>query len=110
MADIPVCHPAGRCYATLKNVPNVFFMMDREAAGRQWIDIVANQFRLQFRRMRRVLTSGFGWTVMPVYLCQDLLDAGELAIIPPPVGTTQLDHYLAWVPGARRHPRLAHAQ
>ncbi|MEQ9918742.1 LysR family transcriptional regulator [Pectobacterium aroidearum] len=62
------------------------------------------------RALRRVLTSGFGWTVMPVYLCQDLLDAGELVIIPPPVGTTQLDYYLAWVPGALRQPRLAHAR
>ncbi|WP_342411479.1 hypothetical protein [Pectobacterium aroidearum] len=50
------------------------------------------------RALRRVLTSGFGWTVMPVYLCQDLLDAGKLAIIPHP---SVLHNWITIWPGCR---------
>lgn len=62
------------------------------------------------RALRHVLTSGFGWTVMPVYLCQDLLDQGALTIIPPPVSATQLNYYLVWTQGALRQPRISHAR
>lgn len=61
------------------------------------------------RALRRVLTSGFGWTVMPVYLCQDLLDAGNLRLSRP------RRYYTAGLlsgtgAGALRQPRLAHAR
>jgi DNA-binding transcriptional LysR family regulator len=62
------------------------------------------------RALRRVLSGGFGWTVMPVYLCQDLLDQQVLSVIPAPVSSTFLNYYLAWLPGSLRQPRIAFAR
>ena len=62
------------------------------------------------RALRSLLLSGFGWTVMPAFLCEGYLRSGELQMIEAPVGNTQLSYYMAWAPSALRQPRIAHAR
>ncbi|WP_073604480.1 LysR substrate-binding domain-containing protein [Vibrio aerogenes] len=62
------------------------------------------------RALRSVLIQGFGWSVLPHYLCQSQIDTGELAIIHPPTGDTEIHYYLIWPPSALRQVRVAHAR
>jgi DNA-binding transcriptional LysR family regulator len=62
------------------------------------------------RALRRLLCEGFGWTVLPTYLCQAEIARGELASIPAPVASLLNPYYLAWAPSALRQPRIAHAR
>ncbi|MZI95385.1 LysR family transcriptional regulator [Vibrio sp. CAIM 722] len=62
------------------------------------------------RALRQLLLQGFGWTVLPDFLCCELLHSGELERIEAPIGNTQLTYYMAWAPSALRQPRIAHAR
>ncbi|WP_343614022.1 LysR family transcriptional regulator [Novosphingobium sp.] len=62
------------------------------------------------RALRRLLTEGFGWAVLPNYLCQPRIARGELAEIKAPVGPVHYTYHLIWAPTALRHPRVAHAR
>ncbi|QMV13605.1 LysR family transcriptional regulator [Vibrio spartinae] len=62
------------------------------------------------RSLRRLLIEGFGWTVMPDYLCHEHIQRGELQQIKAPVADTWLEYYMAWAPSALRQPRIAHAR
>ena len=62
------------------------------------------------RGLCRLLRGGFGWSVMPDYLCRPYLDRGELAPIRSPVGHIIQQYFLIWTPGALREPRIAHAR
>ena len=62
------------------------------------------------RALRSLLIQGFGWTVLPEYLCREQLGRGELVAIPPPVGNTEISYNLIWTPGTLRQPRVAHAR
>lgn len=62
------------------------------------------------RALRSVLIQGFGWSVLPQYLCQSQIDSGELAAITPPVGSTDIHYYLIWIASALRQVRVAHAR
>lgn len=62
------------------------------------------------RALRSLLCKGFGWSVLPHYLCVEALARGELQEISAPVGTPGLDYYLVWTPSALRQPRVAHAR
>ena len=62
------------------------------------------------RALRSLLISGFGWTVMPAFLCETQIRSGELNLIKAPVGNTQLSYYMAWAPSVLRQPRIAHAR
>jgi DNA-binding transcriptional LysR family regulator len=62
------------------------------------------------RALRRLVCQGFGWTVLPAYMCQAALGRSELAEIAPPVAATSNAYYLAWSPSALRQPRIAHAR
>ncbi len=61
------------------------------------------------RGQRALLLVGFGWTVLPRYLCTGELARGELIEIPAPVAPTTNAYYLVWTPAALRQPRIAHA-
>jgi len=61
------------------------------------------------RGLRSLLSQGFGWTLLPHYLCQSQLHSGELEEIPPPLGHTEIRYYLIWLPSKLRKPRVAHA-
>ncbi|MEJ4046879.1 LysR family transcriptional regulator [Erwinia sp. SLM-02] len=62
------------------------------------------------RGQRSLLCKGFGWTVMPEFLCRRQLDSGELAALGAPVGDTEIRYSLVWLPSALRQPRIAHAR
>lgn len=62
------------------------------------------------RALRSLLSQGFGWTVLPEYLCSEQLRRGELVAVPPPVSNTRISYNLIWTPGSLRQPRVAHAR
>lgn len=62
------------------------------------------------RALRHLATEGFGWTVLPDYLCGAQLARGELMEIPAPVAPLMASYNLVWSPAALRHPRIAHAR
>ena len=62
------------------------------------------------RGLRALLGAGFGWTVLPTYLCAAELARGELVEITAPVGPAINSYFLVWSPTALRHPRIAHAR
>lgn len=62
------------------------------------------------RALRSLLSQGFGWTVLPEYLCSEQLKRGELVAITPPISNTEISYNLIWTPGTLRQPRVAHAR
>lgn len=62
------------------------------------------------RGQRSLLCQGFGWAVMPEFLCQTQITAGQLERIHPPLGNTEIRYHLIWLASALRKPRLAHAR
>lgn len=62
------------------------------------------------RALRSLLCKGFGWTVLPEYLCSEQLRRGELIEIPAPTGNTEISYNLIWLPSSLRQPRVAHAR
>lgn len=62
------------------------------------------------RSQRKLLLHGFGWSVIPEFLCKEHLVKGDLVEIPSPVGVREIDYYLLWLPSALRQVRVAHAR
>jgi len=62
------------------------------------------------RGQRTLLCQGFGWTVMPEFLCQEQIQQGQLVEIRAPIGKTEIRYNLIWLPTALRQPRIAHAR
>lgn len=62
------------------------------------------------RALRTLLTKGFGWTVLPEYLCTEQLKRGELVQLPAPEENTTITYNLIWMPASLRQPRVAWAK
>jgi DNA-binding transcriptional LysR family regulator len=62
------------------------------------------------RAQRKLLIQGFGWSVMPEFLCTEQIKKNELVEIPSPIGTNEIHYYLIWAPSALRQVRVAHAR
>tara|TARA_R110001583_G_scaffold22377_9_gene84043 strand:- start:3164 stop:4054 length:891 start_codon:yes stop_codon:yes gene_type:complete len=62
------------------------------------------------RAQRKMLIQGFGWSVIPEFLCATQIEKNELVELPSPVGTNELHYYLIWSPSALRQVRVAHAR
>lgn len=62
------------------------------------------------RTLRTLIADGFGWSVLPAYLCESYIARGELEEIRSPVGRTTREYHLLWTPAALRQPRVAHAR
>jgi DNA-binding transcriptional LysR family regulator len=62
------------------------------------------------RGLRALLGVGFGWSVLPTYLCATELARGDLVEIPAPIGPAINSYFLVWSPSALRQPRIAHAR
>ena len=62
------------------------------------------------RTLRSLLTAGFGWSVLPLYLCTEALARGTLMELTSPHGRTSLNYHLVWTPSALRKSRVAHAR
>lgn len=72
--------------------------------------LVPTMVSLDLRALRKLLIQGFGWSVMPDFLCHEAIAKGELAEIPSPFGVGEIHYYLIWLPNALRQARVAHAQ
>lgn len=59
------------------------------------------------RFLRAMLERGFGWTVLPGYLCAEQIGRGRLREIPPPIARPKQSYYLSWTPNTLRHPRVS---
>lgn len=62
------------------------------------------------RGLRALLGAGYGWSVLPAYLCRGAIARGELAEIPAPVIATTNAYFMVWSPAALRQPRIALAR
>jgi len=62
------------------------------------------------RAQRKLLIKGFGWSVIPEFLCRDQFESNQLVELPSPVGTCEIHYYLIWAPSALRQVRVAHAR
>lgn len=62
------------------------------------------------RGLRSLLCCGFGWSVMPAFLCKDMISSGEMVVLKAPVGDTEIQYNLIWLMTALRQPRIAHAR
>ncbi|MDP5253078.1 MULTISPECIES: LysR family transcriptional regulator [unclassified Vibrio] len=65
---------------------------------------------LDFRAQRNILIQGFGWSVMPDFLCREQIKNGDLVELPSPHGTHEIDYFLIWLPSALRQVRVSHAR
>ncbi|MBO9127374.1 LysR family transcriptional regulator [Rhizobium sp. 16-488-2a] len=59
------------------------------------------------RSLRSILMSGFGWSVLPEYLCRNELARGNLVEIKPPVARPHNTYYAVWSPSVLRNHRIA---
>ena len=59
------------------------------------------------RALRSFAITGLGWSVLPRYLIEAALTAGELAEISGPNGNPVAPYYLLWHRSAMRNPRTA---
>jgi len=75
--------------------------------GERLIPAVVSQ---DLRAQRKLLIKGFGWSVIPEFLCVEQIKNNELVEIPSPIGTCELHYYLIWAPSALRQVRVAHAR
>lgn len=62
------------------------------------------------RALRSLLCRGFGWTVLPEYLCVEQIARGELKELVAPSKAGEISYYLVWAPSALRQARVAHAR
>jgi len=75
--------------------------------GQQLNPAVVSQ---DLRTQRSLLMQGFGWSVMPDFLCAEQIAQQQLVEIPSPLGTHEIHYYLIWAPSALRKVRVAHAR
>lgn len=62
------------------------------------------------RALRTLLIKGFGWSVMPAFLCTQPIAQGALVAINAPIADTEIRYSLIWSASALRQPRVAHAR
>jgi DNA-binding transcriptional LysR family regulator len=74
---------------------------------KQLVPAVVSQ---DLRAQRKLLIQGFGWSVVPEFLCAQQIKNNELIEIPSPIGTCEVHYYLIWAPSALRQVRVAHAR
>ncbi|TCS42028.1 LysR family transcriptional regulator [Reinekea marinisedimentorum] len=72
--------------------------------------VTPSMVSLDLRALRKLVICGYGWTILPEFLCTEHLHSGKLAQLPSPIGTHEIDYYLIWLPSALRTARVAHAR
>ena len=110
-------HKSSNSYADLIKEPLLAYDLKLSLIG-HWLD--KNRIKYQtllpsavgqdLRGLRSLLCSGFGWSVMPAFLCRAQIAQGDLVMLEAPVGDTEIRYQLIWLPSALREPRIAHAR
>jgi len=72
--------------------------------------IIPSVVTQDLRTQRKLLMQGFGWAIMPEFLCARQIKRQELMEIPSPVGSIEIHYYLLWTPSALRQTRVTHAR
>lgn len=83
------------------------WVIKNKLSGKKLIPAVISQ---DLRAQRKLLIQGFGWSVMPEFLCAEQIQNKQLVEIPSPIGTNEIHYYLIWAPSALRQVRIAHAR
>jgi len=83
------------------------WVIKNKLRGKKLIPAVISQ---DLRAQRKLLIQGFGWSVMPEFLCAEQIKNKQLVEIPSPIGTNEIHYYLIWAPSALRQVRVAHAR
>ena len=83
------------------------WLVKNKLKGAQLVPAVVSQ---DLRAQRKLLLQGFGWSVLPEFLCAEQIKSGELVELPSPIGTCEIHYYLIWAPSALRQVRVAHAR
>ena len=83
------------------------WVIKNKLSGKKLIPAVISQ---DLRAQRKLLIQGFGWSVMPEFLCAEQIKNKQLVEIPSPIGTNEIHYYLIWAPSALRQVRIAHAR
>jgi DNA-binding transcriptional LysR family regulator len=83
-----------------------WLIKNRMASAHVFPSVVAQDMRA----LRSILSQGFGWSVLPQYLCKSQIESGQLAAIEPPNNSTEIHYYLIWAPSILRQVRVAHAR
>ncbi|MGH7018782.1 MAG: LysR family transcriptional regulator [Brevundimonas sp.] len=78
--------------------------------GLHAVDVQPVMLSRDMRGLREILRAGFGWAVLPEYLCAPCIARNELALLPAPVGPSHTQYYLHWLHASLRQPRVAHAR
>ncbi|SHM43822.1 DNA-binding transcriptional regulator, LysR family [Sphingobium sp. YR657] len=60
--------------------------------------------------VRTLAVTGYGWTVLPQYLCQSYIAEGRLQAIPGLQDDPIISYFLVWAPTALRNARTANAR
>jgi len=83
------------------------WLMKNKLSDEHLIPAVISQ---DLRAQQKLLIQGFGWSVIPEFLCTEQINNNELVEIPSPIGTNEIHYYLIWAPSALRQVRVAHAR
>ncbi|MFI3905534.1 substrate-binding domain-containing protein [Ochrobactrum sp. S1502_03] len=59
------------------------------------------------RSLRSILISGFGWSVLPKYLCNEEIARGRLEEIIPPIARPRNNYFAMWSSSALRNHRVS---
>lgn len=102
--------------AALEEQPFVSYSAQRDLM-RFWmqhhgIDVGRSEEKVtapDLRALRRLVSAGLGWSILPRYLIADQLADGSLVSIPGANGPLFIDYYLLRTKASRRTPRLVAA-
>lgn len=96
------------CIAYSETLPLIRAFLQQVFAASPDIQAVATAPDL--RILVDMAKAGAGWTVLPDYLCESALAAGQLCEIPTGKAVPRNTFYLSWNKGALRHPRVAYVR
>lgn len=102
-------------YARLRKQPILSYAEDLPIIRRYWREIFDADIELQaamvlpdLRGVVAAIVAGAGISVVPKYLCADLIATGDLAVLLENPRSPFNDIQLAWNKYALRHPRVAY--
>jgi DNA-binding transcriptional LysR family regulator len=97
----------------LRSQPLIAYSEDLPIVRRFWrvvfgrrLDVVPRLVLPNLQMIRQAIVAGFGFSVLPNYLCQDLVDSGGLTLILKPTDAVSNQIWLAYRKSERQSPRI----